>query len=173
VSLTAQRWSVWLISPVPGILISVSFAGLWEVVAKTPFVMNSFAKITRVHGYVGNSVVNSMGDKLVTARLLVPVRPYGSGTGRIQCDARPAIADPTSRQARELGANALEQLGYQAEAATWRNAYLMGAMELRNGVTKIPVGASSLDMIRAIPTDAVIDLWVFRLNPRRPKVKRS
>ena len=126
-SLTAQRWSVWLISPVPGILISVSFAGLWEVVAKTPFVMNSFAKITRVHGYVGNSVVNSMGDKLVTARLLVPVRPYGSGTGRIQCDARPAIADPTSRQARELGANALEQLGYQAEAATWRNAYLMGA----------------------------------------------
>jgi len=79
--------------------------------------------------------------------------------------------DPTSRQARELGADALEQLGYQAEAATWRNAYLMGAMELRNGVTKLPVGASSLDMIRAIPTDAVIDLWVLRLNPEKAEGK--
>jgi alkyl sulfatase BDS1-like metallo-beta-lactamase superfamily hydrolase len=37
------------------------------------------------------------------------------------------FADPTNRQARELAADALEQLGYQAEAATWRNAYLMGA----------------------------------------------
>ena len=36
--------------------------------------------------------------------------------------------------ARELGADALEQLGYQSEAATWRNAYLAGAMELRGGV---------------------------------------
>src|SRR6266851_2108648 len=44
------------------------------------------------------------------------------------------FADPANRAARELGADALEQLGFQAEAATWRNAYLVGAMELRNGV---------------------------------------
>jgi alkyl sulfatase BDS1-like metallo-beta-lactamase superfamily hydrolase len=77
------------------------------------------------------------------------------------------FADPTNRQARELGADALEQLGYQAEAATWRNAYLMGAMELRNGVTKLPGGPFSLDMIRAIPTEAVFDLWAVRLNPEK------
>jgi hypothetical protein len=46
-------------------------------------------------------------------------------------------------------------------------------MELRNGVTKLPVGASSLDMIRAIPTDAVFDHGRFGLIPRSPKVKRS
>src|SRR5215475_13515520 len=58
------------------------------------------------------------------------------------------FADPANKQARELGADALEQLGYQAEAATWRNAYLMGAMELRNGVTRLPPGALARDMIK-------------------------
>jgi alkyl sulfatase BDS1-like metallo-beta-lactamase superfamily hydrolase len=81
------------------------------------------------------------------------------------------FADPTNKQARELGADALEQLGYQAEAATWRNAYLMGAMELRHGVTKLPGGVLSLDMVRAIPTDAVFDLWAVRLNPEKAEGK--
>jgi alkyl sulfatase BDS1-like metallo-beta-lactamase superfamily hydrolase len=81
------------------------------------------------------------------------------------------FADPTNKQARELGADALEQLGYQAEAATWRNAYLMGARELRHGVTKLPGGAFSLDMIRAIPTDTVFDLWAVRLNPEKAEAK--
>jgi alkyl sulfatase BDS1-like metallo-beta-lactamase superfamily hydrolase len=48
------------------------------------------------------------------------------------------FADPLNKEARELAADALEQLGYQAEAGTWRNAYLTGAMELRNGVPKAP-----------------------------------
>ena len=43
------------------------------------------------------------------------------------------FADPTNPQARGLQAQALEQLGYQSESATWRNAYLMGAKELREG----------------------------------------
>ncbi|MEO6570343.1 MAG: alkyl sulfatase dimerization domain-containing protein [Ilumatobacteraceae bacterium] len=41
--------------------------------------------------------------------------------------------DPTNAAARELQADAFEQLGYQSESATFRNAYLMGAQELRNG----------------------------------------
>jgi alkyl sulfatase BDS1-like metallo-beta-lactamase superfamily hydrolase len=43
------------------------------------------------------------------------------------------FADPTDVEARELQADALEQLGYQSESATFRNAYLTGAHELRNG----------------------------------------
>jgi alkyl sulfatase BDS1-like metallo-beta-lactamase superfamily hydrolase len=83
------------------------------------------------------------------------------------------FADPANREARELGADALEQLGYQAEAATWRNAYLMGAMELRNGVTKLPgIAAFSLDMLKAIPIDVVFDLWAVRLNAERAEGKR-
>ncbi len=44
------------------------------------------------------------------------------------------FADPTNTEARELQADALEQLGYQSESATFRNAYLFGAQELRNGL---------------------------------------
>lgn len=42
-------------------------------------------------------------------------------------------ADPTNTAARLLCADALEQLGYQSESGTWRNAYLSAALELRNG----------------------------------------
>ncbi len=44
------------------------------------------------------------------------------------------FADPANLAARLLCADALEQLGYQAESGTWRNAYLSGAMELRSGL---------------------------------------
>ena len=43
------------------------------------------------------------------------------------------FADPTNTAARELQADTFEQLGYQSESATFRNAYLTGAQELRNG----------------------------------------
>jgi alkyl sulfatase BDS1-like metallo-beta-lactamase superfamily hydrolase len=43
------------------------------------------------------------------------------------------FADPTHTAARSLCAEALEQLGYQSESATWRNAYLLAARELREG----------------------------------------
>ncbi len=45
------------------------------------------------------------------------------------------FANPDNKAARLLCADALEQLGYQAESGTWRNAYLSGAHELRNGNT--------------------------------------
>jgi alkyl sulfatase BDS1-like metallo-beta-lactamase superfamily hydrolase len=82
------------------------------------------------------------------------------------------FADPGNRQARELAADALEQLGYQAEAATWRNAYLMGAMELRNGVTKLPpVAALSFDVIKSLSIEMIFDLWAVRLNPEKAEGK--
>ena len=43
------------------------------------------------------------------------------------------FADPANTAARLLCADALEQLGYQAESGPWRNAYLSAALELRNG----------------------------------------
>ena len=43
------------------------------------------------------------------------------------------FADPENKAARLLCADALEQLGYQAESGSWRNAYLTAALELRHG----------------------------------------
>ncbi len=74
-------------------------------------------------------------------------------------------ADPSNRAARELGADALEQLGYQAEAGTWRNAYLAGAMELRGGVANLAGGTTlTADMLKAITLDLLFDFMAVRLN---------
>ena len=48
------------------------------------------------------------------------------------------FADPSNTEARYLCADALEQLGYQAESGAWRNAYLVAAFELRNGTDNYP-----------------------------------
>ena len=50
------------------------------------------------------------------------------------------FADPTNEAARLLCADALEQLGYQAESGPWRNAYLTAALELRHGNQGTNVG---------------------------------
>lgn len=75
------------------------------------------------------------------------------------------FADPQNAAARQLAANAYEQLGYQQESATARNAFLQGAMELRKGVPQLPAFISaSPDVIRALPLDMFFDFLGVRLN---------
>ena len=75
------------------------------------------------------------------------------------------FAEPDNRAARELLADAYEQLGYAAEAATWRNAYLFGAYELRNGVARqrsaTPIAP---DALRSLTIPMLFDFFAVRLN---------
>jgi len=74
------------------------------------------------------------------------------------------FADPTNAKARELQADTLEQLGYQAESSTFRNAYLMGAQELRNGPPPpVELGARARGMTRAMTIGQVFDTLAVRL----------
>ena len=75
------------------------------------------------------------------------------------------FADPENRSAREKLADVYTQLGYRAEAGTWRNIYLTGAQELRHGVIQLPLQRLSLDLIRATPTTMMLDLAAVRFNP--------
>ena len=75
------------------------------------------------------------------------------------------FADPANQDARTLAAEAYEQLGYQMESATARNAFLQGASELRNGVPKLPsLGTGSPDVLRALTLDMFFDFLGVRLN---------
>jgi alkyl sulfatase BDS1-like metallo-beta-lactamase superfamily hydrolase len=74
------------------------------------------------------------------------------------------FADPKNQEARELAADAYEQLGYLSESATWRNAYLYAAYELRHGAAKIARPALNQDTIGAIPTEMLFDLLGVLLN---------
>jgi alkyl sulfatase BDS1-like metallo-beta-lactamase superfamily hydrolase len=83
-------------------------------------------------------------------------------------------AEPANAAARALAADAFEQLGYQAEAGTWRDAYLAGAQELRNGPPRA-AGPSSFtpDTLRAVTTDLFFDFLGVRLNGPRAAGKRT
>ena len=64
------------------------------------------------------------------------------------------FAEPDNRPARELAADALEQMGYQAESATWRNSYLFAAWELRNGTAKASAQSPvNPDTLKALDLD--------------------
>jgi alkyl sulfatase BDS1-like metallo-beta-lactamase superfamily hydrolase len=75
------------------------------------------------------------------------------------------FADPDNVEARELLADALTQLGYRAESGPWRNFYLTGAKELRDGVVVLPTPTtSSPDVIAAMPTSLILDYLAIRLR---------
>jgi alkyl sulfatase BDS1-like metallo-beta-lactamase superfamily hydrolase len=81
------------------------------------------------------------------------------------------FADPGNTKARNLLADAYTQLGYRAEAGTWRNIYLTGAQELRHGVIALPARRLSPTLMRATPTSLILDYAAVRLNPDRAKDK--
>ena len=75
------------------------------------------------------------------------------------------FADPDNQAARALLADTMEQLGYAAESATWRNAYLFGAQELRQGMPKVPARAAMpRETLAALRTEQLWDVLGIRLN---------
>ena len=78
------------------------------------------------------------------------------------------VAEPDNEAARNLAADAFEQLGYQAESATWRNAYLYGAQELREGIARLPARPPlSPDIVSAVSLDILFDYLAIRLDPAK------
>ena len=73
-------------------------------------------------------------------------------------------ADPENLQARYLCADALEQLGYQAESGPWRNAYLTAALELRMGGQEGGGATTSGDIQRNMGVPLMLDYLGIRLD---------
>lgn len=102
-------------------------------------------------------VVEYMGDAQRVLNLAREDYAKGEYQWVAQVTKELVYADPSNMEARRLCADALEQLAYQSESGTWRNAYLVGAMELRSGTPApqtfsatrfLPILAvSSIDMI--------------------------
>jgi alkyl sulfatase BDS1-like metallo-beta-lactamase superfamily hydrolase len=67
-------------------------------------------------------------------------------------------AEPKNKAASELLARCFEQLGYVAESAPWRNFYLTGAYELRNGVPEKGITIDiMLDMLKHTPIERFLE----------------
>lgn len=67
------------------------------------------------------------------------------------------FGEPDHRRARELQADAYEQMGYQAEGPQWRGIFLTAARELREGVVPARFATASPDSIAAMPVDILFD----------------
>ena len=78
------------------------------------------------------------------------------------------FAEPQHQEARDLLADAYEQLGYLSECATWRNSYLFGAQELREGILPLPnAAAASAETLAALTSVQIFDFLGVRLNGQR------
>jgi alkyl sulfatase BDS1-like metallo-beta-lactamase superfamily hydrolase len=81
-------------------------------------------------------------------------------------------ADPSNMKARNLMADASEQLGYQSEAGTWRGWYMSAAKDLREGVKPMQVAVfASPDTVSAMPLELFFDYLSIRLNGPRAEGK--
>ncbi|TXS04491.1 MBL fold metallo-hydrolase [Streptomyces sp. col6] len=77
------------------------------------------------------------------------------------------FADPDNTEARALQADALEQLGYGSENGTWRNFYLMGALELRHGPVGTPTSTVAPDVLAALTLEQLADALAIRVDGPR------
>jgi alkyl sulfatase BDS1-like metallo-beta-lactamase superfamily hydrolase len=72
------------------------------------------------------------------------------------------FAEPSNPDAKELLASVYQRLGEGAENATWRNCYLTGASELREGVVKTELGSSGLAAMLTVTQ--LLDTISIRVN---------
>jgi len=77
------------------------------------------------------------------------------------------FADENNSTARELYAETLEQMGYGAECATWRNFFLSGATELRGGNFGTPVNTTSPTMLSQLTPEQMFDILAISVNGPR------
>ncbi|MGJ4883343.1 alkyl/aryl-sulfatase [Bradyrhizobium sp. HKCCYLRH1065] len=113
----------------------------------------------------GRKYVSYMGG---TEALLARARAdFANGEYRFvaQVVGHLVFAEPDNAEARALLADTLEQLGYAAESATWRNAYLFGAQELRQGMPEVPARPGlPRETLAALRTEQLWDVLGVRLN---------
>ena len=75
------------------------------------------------------------------------------------------MADPEHLEGRALLADTFEQLGYQSESAPWRNFYLCGALELRNGLPESKSFTASGGIAAGMPIENFFQVLAVRLLP--------
>ncbi|MBU6443541.1 MAG: MBL fold metallo-hydrolase [Alphaproteobacteria bacterium] len=106
------------------------------------------------------------------------------GAGKVMAEAESAVkagelrwaatllnhlvfADEHNMAARNLLADVYTRMGFEAEAGTWRNIYLTGAQELRDGPVQLPPGGFNPDVLAATTTAMVLDFAAVRVNPEK------
>jgi alkyl sulfatase BDS1-like metallo-beta-lactamase superfamily hydrolase len=111
--------------------------------------------------------VEAMGGEAAVLEKMRGAIAKGEYRWAAQLGNQVLFANPDNGDARKAQAEALEQMGYQSENATWRNMYLTGAMELRTGVPPHAGSSVSVDMVRAMSPEMFFDYLAVRLDSEK------
>jgi alkyl sulfatase BDS1-like metallo-beta-lactamase superfamily hydrolase len=121
----------------------------------------------------GKKYVEYMGGS--DAILARAAKDFAQGEFRFvaQAVSHLVFAEPDNPAARAMLADTFEQLGYAAESSTWRNAYLFGAQELRQGMPDVPPRPGMpRETLAALRTEQLWDVLGIRLNGPKAEGKR-
>lgn len=77
------------------------------------------------------------------------------------------FTDENHPGARELYGDTLEQLAYGAENAVWRNFFLSGATELRDGNFGTPTQTASPSLMSQLTPEQIFDMLAININGPR------
>ena len=112
----------------------------------------------------GRRYVAAMGG--ADAALAIAQTAYSDGDYRwaMEVGKHLVFADETNEAAKALLADAMEQVAFGTENATWRNAFLTGAHELRNGVFVSPINIGSFEMVSALTVSQLFNALGARID---------
>ncbi|MGL5054583.1 MAG: alkyl/aryl-sulfatase [Fusobacteriaceae bacterium] len=116
----------------------------------------------------GKRYVKSMGGEKKVIEMAK--KAYTSGDYRwvVELLNHVVLSNPKNQEARNLEADAMEQLGYQAESAPWRSYLLSGAQELRKGVAPMGVPKPlSEGMLKVLPLKEFLNYLSVIVNPQK------
>ena len=123
--------------------------GFWDGDPATILPLLPDDNVRRHVALIGRDRLLSEGQKAIDA---------GDYRWAVQVLHHLVFADPDDMEARNLQADAYEQLGYQQEVPQYRGIFLTAALELRNGViTAGQVNTDNQDTILAMPVDLLFD----------------
>ena len=80
---------------------------------------------------------------------------------------------PKHAQAKEMLAQSFEKLGFAAESSAWRNFYLTGALELRQGTPEKGMPREgAIDMLNQTPIERFLEAMAASLNAPKAEGKK-
>ncbi len=81
-------------------------------------------------------------------------------------------AEPDNTAAKQLLADVFEQIGYQKESSSLRNAFLAAALDLRSGMPSAPAPALGADILRSLTVEQLLDLAAIQLDSEQAEGQR-
>ncbi|MFC3711623.1 alkyl/aryl-sulfatase [Sphingoaurantiacus capsulatus] len=121
---------------------------------------------------VAKRYVAALGGSAKLLSLAADARKAGDERWAVELLKQLVFAEPQNTAAKAALADALEQLGYRAESAPWRNIYLSGAQELRGAAATPASETAAFDVARAMPMSSLLDLLAVRLDPEKAGNKK-